>query len=265
MAIRNFTFFLTLLLAAGCSAQTITAAQAYNPDTMPGPWLFQDGYGHHLTITSTPARCEIGICDGNWVEWSYDKDACQAYWNPGKCDQLNALVLHHDLPGQSSLYAVEQWRVTGFRWTHNGQPYTATVWPNPTVPLAYIFIPGSGTNTPSAHSTGLSNSYRIYYQKGFTTDCVGPTNTDGSSNQYWDSTWTTFAWTTTMMYQGQMVPVLASDQCEGGPSGQCELVHEITFFADGRGPIAIWPIVGLDDNGAKLVFNDPLLIMYRIN
>lgn len=265
---KKFLLFSMLLLCLSrpCFSQ-ITASQLYN-STITGPWIFENNRGQILTITveSTPF-CVIGVCDGKFIRWHYVKNSCASYWNPTICAIINStvvndelwLTLHHDLPSDG--YPFEQWRVTGFRCVCNGVQKTIMILPRTLgSSLPYVLIPSSTSLDPRTHSVSANALYTAFCTLGFTDDAL-----DMSGPGCWSANWNTYSWQTVISYKGQNIVAVAVEQCEGGSSpGVCDLVHEILYLAPGIGPVAIWPIVGLDSNGNRLVLSVDD-VMYRTN
>jgi hypothetical protein len=253
------------VFALSCGSQTYTgivlpvATNAYFNLTMVGQtWQFVDSYNHHLWIDISQVPCAFGHCDANIIVKHYRKDSCAGYWNPRTPEQcavathLDELwfVLAEGYQGASGWIHDGAWRCIGFNYidylgvTHKiqvinqGQAPPYTIVPNVTgVPPYTYYVLKVNDNFTGNPATDFSPLTSINC-------CTTPWQTDGEFGAF------------TSPFAGTITGLI-SWQYEG-------CVAEHWYYKMNVGMVAIYPVVGLGNDGACISL-DPGLAMIRVS
>ncbi|HEV2992017.1 MAG TPA: hypothetical protein VG759_26505 [Candidatus Angelobacter sp.] len=255
---------LLLLTIVACSAisfaQTLTSAQVMHIQ-IGQVWNFQDGNGHHMTITLEAPQGNF--LPSNCVVWHYTKDHPNAYWAPGN-------------PGAEQWFPVcpaadGSWASPHYFYNWAGgcpgcatptcpvvcagpQSSTKTVVPNYSGALQtpYFIIPNS-TTTTAVHTAWTSY---LSCDLGFVMTWSSVQSPANCTHSVGWNTWSYTANVSTPAYSG---PAMVSEQFEGACINDVnDCVHEKWFFAPNLGLVQVIPIA----SGTALL--DPNLTMSRM-
>ena len=239
-------FFLSLtIFVSGCgggsfnppvTAQSaITSAQVFS--NTPQTWTFADGFGHQMTIATSPISCAFGSC-GDISIWHYTKDSCAGYWNPHTPEQCAIatnidelyFVLRHD--------ADNAWRCIGFTYLdYMGNKFKVQISQQAGKAAPYTIIPVS--SSVSDPDTAYSATIQALAFDADLTDFSAP-----SGGTSFATTWRTDA-----SAEGRELVSLQHEGC----------VTEKWSFSSGLEKVI--PVVGIGNNGACLTMDSRLTMI----
>lgn len=250
----KYLTLLVLWLAITAQAQTtIYASDVFVLPTHATDWMFHDGYGNSLSINVWVGGPTTYL-PANTVIWSYDKSACNAYWEPGICSAHLDFPLVKQPDGSYASVSSLMTFPYGCSWCIGWTLATMDVQPVIGEPTPYVVIPAKAT---LGYISIIDTEYIGYWKTGEVTfdsvvGLVGP-----STPTHW-RTVSYIEYITTPTFSGY---ALVSEQWEGpcfdstgaiySPQPGC--THEKWYFAPALGLVKIQVFAPTNDRNLDMV------------